>query len=58
MKASTYLVTAVALAASAAATTIGHYAERDQPKKDYVLKSLDPKAPRTEGATITTVKYG
>jgi hypothetical protein len=58
MKASTYLVTVVALAATAAAATIGRHAERDQPKEDYVEKSLDPRAPGTEGATVTTMKYG
>jgi hypothetical protein len=58
MKASTYLVTAVTLAATAAGTTIGRHAERDQPKKDYVEKPLDPRVPGTDGATVTTVKYG
>jgi hypothetical protein len=58
MKPLIYLVTVAALAVTAAAATTGRLAERDQPKKDYVEKSLDPRMPGADGALVTTVRYG
>jgi hypothetical protein len=55
MKALLHLVTAATLALTATAALI---AERDQPKKDHVEKPLDPLVPGTDGAKVTTVKYG
>jgi hypothetical protein len=58
MKGLEYLVTAATLAFTATATISVGNAEHDQPKKDSVQKPLDPRAPGTDGATVTTVKYG
>jgi hypothetical protein len=55
MKVLVHLVTAATLAFTVRAAVA---AERDEPKKGHVEKSLDPLVPGTDGAKVTAMKYG